>query len=335
MKNIVLISIVFFSIITLIILRSALYVLLFSENDLTVLVENFKGNETDEYKIANTLMIWVNENMKPMYKPPFICPLQPLSYFYRTTDAKIIFLVKCGACGEQSILFSEMAKIAGLESRIANNPGENHAWNEVKIGGNWIQLDTGARIINDTGYYERISSANVTGMNKNISYVYTENSDGKIIDITEKYTKTGKLVVVVKESGMALENVSIRLKSMADNKTYKSPLDAATCTTNSTGICEFNIGGNYYTIVTEKNSIIPLIVYRDENVTKLEEGEETIVFANPNKLAASTELILALEIIYLFLVVHFSMKMGSLIGDKLRKLIGSKHPQKRLSFGAD
>ena len=335
MKNIVLITMVTLSIIVLIILRSTLYVLLFSEHDLTMLVENLKGTETDEYTIANTLMMWVNENMKPMYRPPFICPLSPLSIFYRTTDAKIIFLVKCGACGEQAILFSEMAKIVGLESRIVNNPGENHAWNEVNIGGNWIQLDTGARIINDTEYYERISSANVTGMNKNISCVYTESSDGKIIDITEKYTKTGKLVVVVKESGIALENVSIRLKSMIDNKTYKSPLDAAACATNSTGICEFNIGGNYYNIVTEKNSVVPLILYRDENVTKLEEGEETIVFSDPDKLAASSELILALEIICLFLVFHFSMKMGSLIEDKLRKLIGSRHPQKRLSFDAD
>ncbi|RLI73681.1 hypothetical protein DRP04_15510 [Archaeoglobales archaeon] len=112
-----------------------------------------------------------------------------------SNDPYWIAFFKVGGCSELASLFNEIAKRAGLEVRVVETRGEDHAWVEVKINGKWVHVDPTLYYINyhfgsnikwfdNPGFYElkwfRISKVFVKNTNE---------------DITEKYTDIGALVV--------------------------------------------------------------------------------------------------------------------------------------------
>lgn len=267
---------------------SYVYSIIFAENEIKNTVIEIKGNETSHFEIAKKIMEWEQRNIYSIYSRPNIMGISIIPKFpflcWRNPNpnAQWVMATKCGACEELSILFFEMTKNAGIESRIVRNPGEDHSWNEIKINDEWINFDVGVNVINDTKYYERQN-----GMNKNLSYVFAEDSENKLIDITNRYTDTGKLIVSIQESGKPLGNVKIIVKSMflmENNKMYKSPRYATECITNSSGVCVFNLGGNDYTVVAQKRLFDFSIGFKDEKVIKLEENTTLLMNLSPIKL---------------------------------------------------
>lgn len=63
-------------------------------------------------------------------KGPFLNDLYWITYY------------KAGACGEQAVLFYEIANRSNLEVRIVHSDsGCSHEWNEVQIGNQWYYAD--------------------------------------------------------------------------------------------------------------------------------------------------------------------------------------------------
>ncbi len=96
----------------------------------------------------------------------------------------------------------EIAKAAGIQTRIAGTIGEDHQWNEVLINKTWVHVDPtldNASNFDIPHFYE----------NKwkwNLSKVYALNN-GEQIDVTETYfEKIGYLnVTVIKKGGFAFQ----------------------------------------------------------------------------------------------------------------------------------
>ena len=227
--------------------------ILFGEEQITQVSAEIVANETDEISRLNKLVDWVTNQENMVYDAHLIYFYPILSFWlFRLQDPAYIMVTMRGGCGETALLFNAMANSIGIQTRMVHNPGEDHAWCEVFVNGSWLHFDPGLSEnyrFNDPHFYERSEH----GWRKPLSYVYALDPNGTEIDVTNKYTDTGKLTVFVENNDLAVENAKITIKSrsLIDNFGYSDPHFCMEKYTNSSGICEFSLGGNNYTITAE------------------------------------------------------------------------------------
>lgn len=214
------------------------------------LVIEIIGNATDDLEKARRIYEWEIAYLTNVYRsykidnyivildrPPYVClriigedcPLWPLQS-------------RCGACMEYSLLFRELASAANLTVRSVHNPGEDHNWDEVLVDGRWIIVDPGWPLFNPSpSFYEKARGVNV-------SYVYARYPNGTIVNVTDRYTSTGTLkVIVIYSDGRPVVNSIIEFYSLNLRDTGM-PIVGITCTTDAEGLCQIQLGGGKYRV---------------------------------------------------------------------------------------
>ena len=231
-------------------------------------------NATDELVILNKIADWLKSNMKwdtTQYRF--------LPFYWRKThpSAGWVMSVKRGGCEENAILFAELARNAGIKSRVIYNAGEDHVWNEVWVNRSWTHFDATLSEqdrFNNPGFYER--PRDERGWGKQLSYVYSVDSDGTIRNVTNRYTNTGNLVVNVRRDGLPIENVKVIVQSRFLSETrpesYKMPLFTIEGYTRQNGNCSFKLGENNYTIIAQIGD-----ERAESNVTLLENTSAIVI----------------------------------------------------------
>jgi hypothetical protein len=168
---------------------------------------------------------------------------------------------RCGACGEHSALFKYMANKADLTVRSVVCDGIDHAWNEVKIHGNWTIVDP-ANVVyrkNMSGYnlapesYEKGHASRT----RNISYVFAEDINYIREDITNRYTNLSHInITTVDKNLKPISDVEISVFSY--NKFEKGADTKLTFKTDKNGNFQLNIGGGDVKFVSRKGGLIAL-----------------------------------------------------------------------------
>lgn len=130
----------------------------------------------------------------------------------RYSDVLKIAETRYGRCGEWSILFGAILSALSVESRIAYDYLD-HCWNEAKLGGKWVHLDSTFQFpysLDNPKYYER---------NWNKKYVYViAFSREKIEDVTERYTEKWNEVAARRKAMGELGGMD--MQSISDLKAY-------------------------------------------------------------------------------------------------------------------
>lgn len=229
---------------------------------------------------------WEKETLRSVYQRPhsgslYIMPNCPYIYWRVRKPAWIAFF-KHGACEECALLFVEIARLAGMHTRLVRNPGEDHTWAEVLIDNSWIHVDPSCEYYNDPGVYERSEN----GWGKQLSYVCAMDENGEEYNVTSRYSGTGRLIVHVEKSGKPVKGARVDIKSRflvdSGTKGYGSPLLATSSVTDENGNCIFELGGNNYQIIAELGD------YRAENENiLLVEGENVYLLLSLSAVATS------------------------------------------------
>jgi len=276
----------------------------------------------DEMKVKEILN-WERQNIDGIYGKNFwtVLPRFPfiagvfLTYrmFYPGNPSWIMF-TKYGTCIDFAVLFSEMATAVGIENRVVVCPGEDHAWVEVNISGSWKNADatiSNEIVYDDAEFYER----NWSQMSR---VYYIDPATNEKIDITNRYTDIGELVVNVDEKSSSLKNVVVIVKSMYKCGNEQTPKEVIKANPDSNGTCVFNLGGNNYT-VTAYGDIFAgqLIGLKDEKIVRLEENSIEEVILRPSEL---TLLKNGRRLIIIVFLCSFSIA-GYVIGTKIEKYI--------------
>ncbi|MEM1582838.1 MAG: transglutaminase domain-containing protein [Candidatus Bathyarchaeia archaeon] len=179
------------------------------------------------YKIDNYIVF--------LLKPPFIC--------LRLTGEDYplwVLYTRCGACMEYALLYREIAYAANLTVRSVHNPGEDHNWDEVLIGDKWIIVDASWPIFDPSPNFYEVSRG------LNVSFVYAQYPNSNIIDLTERYTNTSLVrVVVLDRNNNLIENATVKFCSLNLNNVERE-IRHLEGLTNSDGLCEVKLGGGKY-----------------------------------------------------------------------------------------
>jgi hypothetical protein len=246
----------------------------FNQGELKKIVNELtKDCVTDEQKTLS-LLSWFDRYTGNIYNVWGAFVIEPF-YFgggkifdflicVRTDEGKqslFVLTSRCGACGEHSGLFTEMAKEAEIEVRTVVCREIDHCWAEVKINNTWIVVDP-ANVVhrdNKTGYdlspksYEKVHA----GRTKNISYIYAKYPDGRIEDITNEYTNLTHInITTVDEFNNPVSNVEISVFSY--NKFDKGKDTEKKFSTDENGKYQLDIGGGDIKLVAKSNHLIPL-----------------------------------------------------------------------------
>jgi hypothetical protein len=253
------------------------------------------AGSADGLEASQAVVLWESLNLRNIFNTSAFC--------YRPDTAQHplwSFISRCGACDEYSTLFSRMMGCLGIESRMARDPAENHNWAEVLVGGEWLVVDPVANLVGiDAGAYEN-------ELGSNISYVVGRYNNGTEVDLTLRYTNTGRLVISITDYDAAASyGIFISAIHGADER----PTNAK-CEINSSGSCSVALGGNSYAVGAVKYGILPLF---DERRVELKEGETAIVSLSPSDFDMAKalgllpkRLVVVLLILLLSLLVWFA-----------------------------
>jgi len=276
--------------------------------------------ETDPIMLIHKISDWVKLNIEYKASLTYYYPFKPFVLQRKSpADSRWTLTIRKGACEEYSVLFADFAKVLGLRTRVVYNLGEDHDWNEIFLNGTWVHLDstlTPEKRFNNSGHYERPTDKG--GGGKQISYVYTYDTESNKIDITPSYTEIGTLVVFVEKDGNPVVDCKVIIKSkflMETRDNYKKPLYACENRTDSNGLAVFNLGENNYAIIAETNGLLFYTEYVNATVIEHEQVNVTIVFKEPRvrNLAqlvkvGSTEIFL-LGLLYLAAIFYFIYRL--------------------------
>jgi hypothetical protein len=233
------------------------------------------SKESSQEKILDLIADWLKEHMTYDTKSSYFYPVPPfLLWRMSSPDPAWVMTIKRGGCEEYAILFTEMARSVGIESRVVHNPSEDHVWSEVFINGSWTHFDptlSKGNRFNNPGLYER--SREKGGWGKQLSYVFFIDNNGTQQDITERYTSTGRLIIKVEKDNAPVENAKVIVKSrflMENSPSYRVPLFVSEKYTNATGLCSFDLGGNNFTVIAQLGTVFG---YKDETIVHLNEND--------------------------------------------------------------
>ncbi len=232
----------------------------------------------DSETLIRNVIEWENRNIENIYGRPRILQFAvflrrdgwPCFKIDSLSSVPWIYFNRCGACGEYSYVFQALTAADNLTAISVQNTGEDHAWNEVLINGSWIGVDAtfGEKGFNvSPDFYEK-------EWHKNLSYVYGVFSNYSKVDLTKKYTRTGKLIVNVSRYGQPV-SAKVMIHS---NSIYPNQETGLDCITDKRGICEFEVGGTNYTIIA---ITLNLFVLSDSKNVVVIENQTTRLALSP------------------------------------------------------
>ena len=227
--------------------------------------------------------------------------------FALTNNPYFVAYYKAGACDESASLLNFYANKSGFESRIVGTNAEDHRWNEIKIDGNWVQVDP---TIYYYYYTDPKNFSNYDSLWFNNSNAYNElqwyggystvSVFGTDEDLTVKYCNTSLLTIICQDCSY----VKIRPENGVRYSVDKE-LD------NSESI--FILGRKNYTIVADK-PIIPYLLVKQSNfsVSLLEQNNMKATL-NPEEIQLTfhSQLLFVLGILVLGIeMIIFCTKKG-------------------------
>ena len=220
---------------------------------------------------------------------------QFMDFGYESHDRQPIEIydIHYGSCGEYSILTSAIGRAALIPTRLANDWGEDHVWNEFyddEGGDPWHHWDNTGPYIDDPEVYER-------DWGKDVSCVWSIRGDDYVYPIIGKYTDYSKVIVSVTDiNGRAVDGVCVVAESeyfmMNNPKYYPLPMLSIWNYTNSNGKCVLYLGKNDYLILAISeigNARAELTVEEGKNVelSLMLTGEKPVLYkkCKPEKIS--------------------------------------------------
>ncbi len=155
-----------------------------------------------------------------------------------------------GSCGEWSIFGVALGRTLLIPTRLANDWGEDHVWNEFYSDGEWhhwdINLDMPDAIDSPRTYEEK--------WGKTISTVWSIRGDDCSYEIPEKYTGTARIKIKVIDNTSDKNPIAgacvVALSEWAVDAGYDDvPWITFWNFTDEKGECEFLLGENNYTFL--------------------------------------------------------------------------------------
>lgn len=254
---------------------------IYGEKELEKISYNIMQNASNDIEIMRNIGLWESNNLKYNTKSISFEPFFPfLLLRTRMADAKWTIFSRRGGCGEYATVCKELAETCGIPARLVRNQAEDHMWTEVQINGTWFHLDPlmpEEMRFNNPQFYEGKRPEGV--VRKQISLVYCTEED-KIIDLTKNYTDTGIMTMRILKNGIPEEKVKIYIKSnylMETRAGYKKPINCIKGETDKNGSFTFELGGNNYTALIQKNL---LYGYNNKYVFKLQENHKQLLVIN-------------------------------------------------------
>lgn len=155
------------------------------------------------------------------------------------TDFWKFVLSGAGSCGEMAVVGTRLMNDAGLVARVVAFPGEDHAFIEVKINGEWLVADPGYYSGNIMTRLER-ASKRISEFGA-ISYVIAP-ADSSFIELTQEYVPTDTVIIRVTLGGEPLANAQVVLKHRFMSKEFSLP----TFYTDMNGTVTLHLGAMDY-----------------------------------------------------------------------------------------
>jgi hypothetical protein len=168
----------------------------------------------------------------------------PLFDLFRSReDVWKFLLVGVGACGEIATATSSLLDNVDFESRKVIFPGEDHAFVEVRIDGNWMVLDPGY-------YYSEILTREQRAERRiaefgAISYVVGF-VDSSFVELTSQYVPTDTIIIQVTLDGEPLANARIYLTHQFMNRNLRLPSSVSEFYSDCNGTIIVHLGGLMY-----------------------------------------------------------------------------------------
>ncbi len=153
-----------------------------------------------------------------------------------------------GSCGEWSIFATALGRALLIPTRLANDWGEDHVWNEFYEAGGWHRWDLNfppETSLDRPGIYE-------AQWKKTVSTVWTIRGDDYIVPISEKYTGLAKVKLKLTDPGgepVAGALVIVMSFWAVEKKYDKVPLLSIWGVSDEEGKVEFLLGENRYKFV--------------------------------------------------------------------------------------
>ncbi|PKK86031.1 MAG: hypothetical protein CVT48_02955, partial [Thermoplasmata archaeon HGW-Thermoplasmata-1] len=172
-----------------------------------------------------------------------------------------------GSCGEWSIFGVALGRTLLIPTRLANDWGEDHVWNEFYADGEWHHWDINGELPNAIDH-PRIYEDN---WGKTVSTIWSIRGDDLPYAIPEKYTDTASIKVKVVDNDEDMTPLAgacvVALSEWAVDVGYDSvPWITFWNFTNEKGECGFCLGENNYTfIVSASGCGIASVELRDDN----------------------------------------------------------------------
>lgn len=141
-------------------------------------------------------------------------------YLRANRDFQKYLLVGVGACGELAMATVTYLKNLGFEARKVVFPGEDHAFVEVKINGEWRVLDPGYYPSENLTRKERAERRLVEfgAISYIIAYV-----DSSFVELTQEYVPTDTIIIRVTCAGESLVGAQIILKHLFMSAEWSLP----------------------------------------------------------------------------------------------------------------
>ena len=242
-----------------------------TNDDLNNLALEITSNYADDMDKTNALLNWFDkgsDNMINILENHLLLKIHPLHIYInqpylciRIDDQKNpewILKSRCGACGEYSLFFMEIADKANLTVRSIHDKGYDHSWDEVLIDGEWIIVDPSIVDLenNETGFNISQRYYDNNWGRLGISYVYALYPNKTTEDVTYRYTNlTNLTLITTDENGKPISNVNLIL--LSNNHPRRKNIDTTLhYATDSEGKCTIKVGGGNYTILSDTNNNI-------------------------------------------------------------------------------
>ena len=236
-----------------------------TNDDLNNLALEITSNYSDDKNKTNALLNWFDKspgNIINILGNPLLLKIYPLHICInqpyiciRINDQENpewILKSRCGACGEYSMFFMEIADKANLKVRSIHDKGYDHNWDEVLIDGKWIIVDPSIVDLenNETGFNISNRYYDQNWDRLGMSYVYALYPNKTTEDVTYRYTNlTNLTLTTTDENGKTIPNVDLIL--LSNNHPRRKNIDTTLqYTTDSEGKCTIKVGGGNYTIIS-------------------------------------------------------------------------------------
>lgn len=236
-----------------------------TNDDLNNLALEITSNYSDDKNKTNAILNWFDKssgNIINILGNPLLLKIYPLHICInqpyiciRINDQENpewILKSRCGACGEYSMFFMEIADKANLKVRSIHDKGYDHNWDEVLIDGKWIIVDPSIVDLenNETGFNISNRYYDQNWDRLGMSYVYALYPNKTTEDVTYRYTNlTNLTLTTTDENGKTIPNVDLIL--LSNNHPRRKNVDTTLqYTTDSEGKCTIKVGGGNYTIIS-------------------------------------------------------------------------------------